>query len=443
MDNHTNDALASPAWFPRTEDDHAVLAVRNLIFDICTQNGGGHGGSAIGMAAIGVALWKHVMRYNPADPEWLDRDRFVPGVEVTTGPLGQGIANAVGLAIASKNLAANFNKPECKLIQSTTWCMTGDGCLMEGVALEAISLAGHLKLDNLVIIYDNNAVTCDGPLNWINTEDINSKMRSQGWEVIDVRDGSYDTDSIVNALRLAKTSIGRPVMINIRTVIGIDTATAGTFKAHHGSIDKPSIVRLKQLAGLDPNSTHLVPQASLDYFRERRTHGIRLQKDWNDLAAQYARLNPEDSVKFYQRLDHSTSQGISFLQSLDSKRFAGTATRDANGEILKTMWKVVPSLCGGGADLVNSNKLNYDESEVFHPSQGYKGRYIRNGIREHAMASIANGMAAFHPGCFLPITATFFMFFLYVRGILTLDHLSALTSLSYASGRSRCPHGCP
>lgn len=289
------------------------------------------------------------------------------------------------------------------------------GCAVLTVEL-AISLAGHLRLDNLVLIYDNNAVTCDGPLDWINTEDINAKMRSQGWEVIDVHDGSYDVEPIVSALRLARNSSGKPVMINIRTVIGIDTATAGTFKAHHGSIDRPSVVKSKQLAGLDPDSTHIVPKTSLDYFRERRVHGIRLQKDWDALHAQYERLYPEDALNFSRRLRHSTEPGISFLESLDSRQFVGTATRDSNSEIVKAMWKVVPSLCGGGADLVNSNKLSYDPSEVFHPShiEGYKGRYIRNGIREHAMASIANGMAAYHPGCFLPMTATFLMFFLYV-----------------------------
>ncbi|KAL2280199.1 hypothetical protein FJTKL_12666 [Diaporthe vaccinii] len=231
------------------------------------------------------------MRYNPADPEWFDRDLFVlsnghasmflyvmnylvgydgwtidelkgyaspkengyhtlchghperlnPAVEVTTGPLGQGVANAVGLAIASKNLAANFSKPGYELIQSTIWCTTGDGCLMEGVALEAISLAGHLQLDNLVLIYDNNAVTCDGPLDWISTEDIDAKMRPQGLEVLDVQDSNYDVESLVAALKLAKIYKGKPVFVNVRTVIGVGTSTAGTHKAHHGVFDKESI----------------------------------------------------------------------------------------------------------------------------------------------------------------------------------------------------------
>ncbi|KAJ4243827.1 hypothetical protein NW762_014705 [Fusarium torreyae] len=466
-----------------TDDQAAVLAIRNLVLDICAQNGGGHGGSALGMAAIGVALWKYVMRYNPADPDWIDRDRFVlsnghasmflyvmnyltgydawsvdelkgygsakengfhtlshahpeiqvPGIEVTTGPLGQGIANAVGLAIASKNMAANFNKSDCDLIQSTVWCMTGDGCLMEGVALEAISLAGHLQLDNLVLLYDNNNVTCDGPLGWINTEDINQKMRSQGWQVLDVEDGCYDVDSIVSALRLAKSYSGKPVFINIRTVIGVGTAAAGTYKAHHGSVDAESIAKSKIEAGLDPKSTHEVPQAALDFFRERKTHGTKLQQQWTDLLESYTQRYPEDAAKFNTRLIPNIDTGIEYLKNLDSKQFDGTATRESNGAILEHLWTDVPSMCGGGADLVNSNKITYSTEDVFLPEFGHKGRYIRNGIREHAMASIANGLAAYAPGVFRPITATFFMFYIYAAPGVRMGALSDLPVIHIAT----------
>ncbi|KAI1452334.1 Transketolase, thiamine diphosphate binding domain-containing protein [Annulohypoxylon moriforme] len=470
-------------WKPQSEDDFAVLALRNLIFDLCDQNGGGHGGSAVGMGAIGVALWKYVMRYNPADPEWFDRDRFVlsnghaamflyalnhlvgydawtmdqlkgyasaklngyttiahahpeievPGVEVTTGPLGQGIANAVGLAIASKNLAANFNKPDAKLINSRIWCTTGDGCLMEGVALEAISLAGHLHLDNLVLIYDNNAVTCDGPLDWINTEDVNAKMISQGWEVINVLDGRYDVEAIVHALSLAKKYVGKPVFINIRTVIGLDTAVAGTYKAHHGAVDRESIVKSRTLLGLDPNSTHIVPQRSLDFFRERRHHGEKLQQEWNELLEEYDNKYPGDSQSFHARLSGSIGDALPTLRSMDGRTLAGKATRDCNGLIMDELWKVTPSLCGGGADLVNSNKISYSESDLFSPPLACKGRYIRHGIREHAMTSIAVGLAAYHPGCFVPFTATFLLFYLYAAPGVRMGALSHLQTIHVAT----------
>ena len=340
----------------------------------------------------------------------------VPGVEVTTGPLGQGIANAVGLAIASKNVAARFNRPGFDVVQSRIYCVTGDGCLMEGVALEAISLAGSLQLNNLVLIYDNNQVTCDGPLNWINTEDINAKMRAQGWHVIEIEDGNYDVQSIVSALDLAKCIKDRPTFINVKTVIGLGTKAAGTFKAHHGAIDKESVEISKTLAGQDPSLTHVVPEPALSYFRERRSYGEFIEHSWDDLVQKYSASYPDLGIELsrVRKGDHGT-EWRQILEQFDSSDLKGKATRDANGIMIEKLWKVFPALCGGGADLVNSNKVSYTEDDVFHPSVSFAGRYLRNGIREHAMAAISNGWAAYNPGSFVPITATFFMFYLYVR----------------------------
>lgn len=342
----------------------------------------------------------------------------VPGIEVTTGPLGQGIANAVGLAIASKNLAATFNKPDYDVVGSKIYCMTGDGCLMEGVALEAIALAGHLALDNLVLLYDNNQVTCDGPLDWINTEDINSKMKACGWDVLDVADGRYDVKSIVAALDISRknSTINRkPVFINIRTVIGVDMASAGTAKAHHGGFDAESIAASKSLAGLSASSKYEVPQHTLDFFRERRVHGVCIQHAWDGLIENYKNDYPEAAVDLDIRRRSTGALGNydSILNSMDGRTFSGLATRESNGIILERLWGECSSLCGGGADLVNSNKIIYSEKDVFGP-MNYKGRYIRNGIREHAMASVANGIAAYSHGAFVPVTATFFMFYIYV-----------------------------
>lgn len=470
------------------DDDQAVLALRNFIFDICNQNGGGHGGSAIGMAAIGVALYKYVMRYNPSNPEWFDRDRFVlsngaflnnrtkifhllmlnmvlghtamflyalnhlvgydawtmdhikgygsaklngyttlchahpeveePAIEVTTGPLGQGIANAVGLAIASKNLAARYNQPGFDVVSSRMYCLTGDGCLMEGVALEAMSLAGSLKLDNLVVIYDNNQVTCDGPLDWINEEDVNTKMRACGWHVLEVADGSYDVKALVSALEYARTLTGKPVFINVRTIIGLGTATAGTFKAHHGVFDAESVALSKILAGQDPSATHQIPAASLEYFRERKQHGQKLQSEWDDLVKRYQSAYPDLAQEFLKRAAGDNGDAWrAVLEKIDSQNFDGMAAREVNGTVMESLWKAHPAIFGGGADLVNSNKVPYEAHEVFHPTSGYSGRYLRYGIREHAMASISNGIAAYNPGTFLPFTATFFMFFIYVSDL--------------------------
>ncbi|KAI0423449.1 Transketolase, thiamine diphosphate binding domain-containing protein [Xylaria sp. FL1042] len=466
------------------QDDLAVLALRNFIFDICNQNGGGHGGSALGMAALGVALYKYVMRFNPSNPEWFDRDRFVlsnghaamflyalnhltgfddwtmeeirgygsakthgyetlchahpereiPGVEVTTGPLGQGIANAVGLAIASKNLAARYNRPGFELVQSRVYCMTGDGCLMEGVALEAISLAGSLGLDNLVLIYDNNQVTCDGPLEWINTEDVNAKMRATGWHVLEVDDACYDVGAIVSTLVYAKTLKGKPIFINARTIIGVGTSVAGTYKAHHGIFDEESIALSKRLAGQDPSTTHAIPLDALDYFRKCKRQGEQLEFNWNDLIQRYETMHPELAADFGKavRGDYGT-EWLNILTSIDSAQFQGKATRETNGILLEKIWAAYPALCGGGADLVNSNKVSYTASDVFHPTVSYAGRYIRYGIREHAMAAISNGLAAYSPGTFVPITATFLMFYLYAAPGVRMGALSHLPVIHFAT----------
>lgn len=232
----------------------------------------------------------------------------------------------------------------------------------------AIALAGHLKLDNLVLLYDNNQVTCDGPLEWISSEDTNSKMRASGWEVIDVMDGSYDVQAIVSALNLVKSSKGRPVFINIRTVIGVDTAFAGTAKAHHGAFDEESIAELKALAGLPLNSTHLVPTKALQFFRERVGNGSRLQQEWDVQLAHFRAISPVKAAEFAARCAGEIGDVERLLEEIDSTRFKGLATREVNGILLEELWKVCPSLCGGGADLVNSNKIRYTETDVFHPS---------------------------------------------------------------------------
>lgn len=356
------------------------------------------------------------------------------GVEVSTGPLGQGIANAVGLAIASKNLAARYNRPGFDVVQSRVYCMAGDGCMMEGVALEAISLAGSLQLDNLVLIYDNNAVTCDGPLDWINTEDTNAKMRASGWHVIDVLDGCYDVQAIVAALNLAKTVRGQPTFINVRTVIGLGTSVAGTFKAHHGVFDAESIAKSKKLAGQDPSVTHVVPDASLAYFRERKAQGEFLEAVWDGLVAKYSAAHPETSASLERCRRGDTGNGwLEILNTIDSSQFKGLATREVNGELIAKVWKAHPALCGGGADLVNSNKVAYTDSDVFHPSVSYAGRYIRYGIREHAMAAVSNGIAAYNKGSFLPITATFLIFYLYAAPGVRMGAISNLPVVHFAT----------
>lgn len=462
-----------------TDDQQAVRDIRKLVIDCCRQNGGGHGGSAIGMAPLAVALWKHTMRYNPENPTWFDRDRFVlsnghaaillytmlhisgyssvsmddlkgygsakavdpqtgnwkstschghpeievPGIEVTTGPLGQGIANAVGLAIASKNLASTYNKQGHDIIKSRIYCTTGDGCLQEGVALEALTIAGHLGLDNLTLCYDNNAVTCDGPLDWIVSEDVNARMRAIGWDVIDVFDGDTSVDDIVAALQLAKAQVNKPTFINIRTTIGYATAAAGTFKSHHGTYSDDD-------AAIYSDAAHAITNQTSSYFRRSVERGKDLEEEWRAAFETYAKAHPELSRELQGRMTGK----LDFQKTLQSLEVPKEiqATRQWNGHVFNKLMASVPSLIAGGADLWNSNQMG-DQSTRILDRDNHGGRVIRYGIREHAMASISNGVAAYSPDCIVPITATFFMFYIYAAAGVRMGAINNLKVVHVAT----------
>ncbi|KAG8631156.1 hypothetical protein KVT40_000296 [Elsinoe batatas] len=466
-----------------TDDEQAVRDVRKLLIDIVRQNGGGHGGSAIGMAPLGVALWRHAMRYNPANPDWFDRDRFVlsnghaamflytmlhltgyphmtldelkmygdlksvdpetgkwkstichghpeievPGVEVTTGPLGQGVANAVGLAIASKQTAATFNREGHEIISSRIYCTTGDGCLQEGVAQEAMAIAGHLGLDNLVLCYDNNAVTCDGPLDWIVSEDTNAKVRALGWNVIDVFTGDHSVTDIVAALQLAKSTKGRPTFINIRTTIGFGTSTAGTYKSHHGTYSDEDAALY---AEADATSPHTISKQGKAFFDSAVDLGKVAEQDWNARLDLYKRQFPEEG----KRLDDRISGKLNYHDLLQNMKVPDTiqATRQFNGHIFNSLMVQNTNLIAGGADLWNSNQMGDQTPRIFD-ARNHTGQVIRYGIREHAMASISNGIAAYHPNTLVPITATFFMFYMYAAAGVRMGALSHLKVIHVAT----------
>ncbi|KAK7178626.1 dihydroxyacetone synthase [Paraphaeosphaeria sporulosa] len=442
-----NEAQSTTAFLPsgKHADDQAVREIRKVVIDICRQNGGGHGGSAIGMAPLAVALWKHTMRYNPHNSEWFDRDRFVlsnghaaillytmlhvsgyphviadelklygsakavnpetgkwkatichghpeaevPGVQVTTGPLGQGVANAVGLAIASKNLAASFNKPDVDLLSSRIYCVTGDGCLQEGVANEAIAIAGHLGLDNLTLLYDNNQVTCDGPVDWIVSEDTNAKVRSMGWNVIDVMDGDSSVGSIVQALADAKAYKGKPTFINIRTTIGHGTSTAGTFKSHHGTYTDEDADK---------------------YWQQGADQGQRNEDEWKQKLDRYTATYPELAAQLHQRIDGKMINVEAILGSLEVPKYV-TATRQFNGVVFNILMESIPSLFAGGADLWNSNQMG-DQSKRIFDSTHPEGRVIRY------------------------VTATFFMFYMYAAAGVRMGALSDLKVVHIATHHS-------
>ncbi|KAK9235040.1 Transketolase, thiamine diphosphate binding domain-containing protein [Lipomyces kononenkoae] len=468
--------------------DLTLRVFRCLIADLCQQFNGGHPGGAMGMAAIGISLWKYIMKYSPNDPSFFNRDRFVlsnghtclfqyvfqhlvgyshmtleqlktyhssewesfcpghpeiehPGIEVTTGPLGQGIANAVGLALASKQLAATYNRDGFPVVDNTTWCMVGDACLQEGVALEAISLAGHFKLNNLVVMYDNNQITCDGSVDLTNTEDINAKMRASGWQVFDIDDGCYDIPSIIDAMKKAKASADKPTFINIRTIIGIGSAVQGDAKAHGAAFGEPNVRNLKVVNGIDPDFKFYIPDEVYEFFADIRPRGDAIVKKWDDLIESYEKAYPELAEEFAsRRRGELRADWASFIP--ESLPDSPTASRKSSGLVFNPVAKNCNTFLVGTADLSPSVNMIWPGKVDFqHPDLqtncgivgNYSGRYIHWGIREHAMAAISNGIAAFNRGTFIPVTSSFFMFYLYAAPAVRMGCLMELQVIHVAT----------
>ncbi|OBT75610.1 hypothetical protein VF21_05131 [Pseudogymnoascus sp. 05NY08] len=471
------------------EDHDLVLRTfRVLIADLVQNFNGGHPGGAMGMAAIGVALWRYTMKFSPDHPDWFNRDRFIlsnghtclfqysflhlsgykhmtmdqlktyhsaswdsfcpghpeiehTGIEVTTGPLGQGIANAVGLAMATKHLAATYNRPGFDIINNTTWCMTGDACLQEGVGLEAISLAGHWMLNNLVLIFDNNNVTCDGSADIANTEDINAKMAASGWNVIEVLDGSNDVQSITNALAAARESNEKPTFINCRTVIGIGSAVAGDAKAHGAAFGEEDVKNIHQKFGFDPEERFNVPDKVYDFFRKEGRSRADLVDQWEVLLDSYCKTHPELGDELRQRIKGELPSN---WEDVIPKSFptSPTASRKSAGLVCNPLAKTIPNFMIGTADLSPSVHMSWSGKVDFQSpalktvcgiNGNYSGRYIHYGIREHAMASIANGLAAFNRGTIIPVTSSFFMFYLYAAPGVRMGALQELQVIHIAT----------
>lgn len=372
------------------------------------------------MAAIGIALWKYVMKYSPNNPSYFNRDRFVlsnghtclfqyaflhltgykdmtldqlksyhsarydslcpghpeiehEGIEVTTGPLGQGIANAVGLAMATKNLAATYNRPGFDLVNNTTWCMIGDACLQEGVALEAFQLAGHWKLNNLVCIYDNNQITCDGSVDLCNTEDVNAKMRACGWEVLEVEDGCFDVEGLVAALLKAKASTEKPTFINVRTIIGIGSKVAGDAKAHGAAYGAEDVGNIKKAFGMNPDEHFVLADEVYSFFHDVKTRGTQLEAQWSELLASYGKEHPELHDEFAKRVEgRFTQDWRSIIPAKESFPTAPTASRKSAGLVCNPLAAKLTNMMVGTADLSPSvNMIWKDKVDFQHVSAAW------------------------------------------------------------------------
>jgi transketolase len=446
-------------------DRLAIDTIRTLSIDGVQQANSGHPGAPMGAAPMAYTLWTRFLRHAPTHPDWPDRDRFVlsaghasmllysllhltgydlalddlkqfrqwgsrtpghpehgltPGVEATTGPLGQGLTNAIGMAIAERRLAAEFNRDGHDIVDHWTYVIASDGDLQEGIASEACSLAGHLRLGKLVVLYDDNHIQLDGPTSMAWSEDVLKRFEAYGWDARRVEDGN-DIAAIEAAIEVARGD-DRPSLIAVRTHIGYGSPNKQDSQKAHGSPLGPDEVRLvKEAYGWDPDRTFYVPDDALAVFREAVPEGERLVAEWQDRMAAYAADHRDLADAFHRRIARRLADGWDTELKVYE---TGTevATRNASQDAIQSMAARVPELFGGAADLSESNLTDVKGEPNFEAGQA--GRNLRFGVREHAMGGIANGIA-YHGG-FIPYDATFLTFSDYMRGSVRLSALAGL-----------------
>ncbi|MDR0396507.1 MAG: transketolase [Oscillospiraceae bacterium] len=441
----------------------AINTLRLLSADEVQNANSGHPGMPLGAAAIVYTLFRKVMRHNPADPTWRNRDRFVLsgghgsavlysilhltgydlpldelkrfrqansktpghpeyghtiGVETTTGPLGQGFSTAVGFAIAEARLGAEFNTDENKIVDHYTYVECGDGDLMEGITSEAASLAGTLKLGKLIVLYDDNGISIEGDTDLSFTENVAERFRAYGWFVIELDDGN-DVDRIEDAIERAKAD-ERPALIVCKTVIGFGSPKAGMASAHGEPLGADALSETKIAFGFDPTKSFVVPD-DVREFMDMRVQGRKWQADWESRLAEYGRGDAEKAARFEEWYATGLTEGVDNegLWEFNGK----AATRNSSGVVLNRLAKLLPNLIGGSADLAPSNKSDMKERGWFS-AKDRSGSNIHFGVREHAMAAVANGLAL-HGGL-RPYCATFFVFSDYMRGSIRLAALMKL-----------------
>jgi transketolase len=459
-------AIADPTADPAPDHMLAVNTLRTLAFDAVAAAKEGHPGGPAGMALMAYTLFARVMRYNPQNPHWAGRDRFVlsaghasmalygalhlagydlsleqikafrqwgsqtaghpeyghaPGVETTTGPLGQGFANAVGMALAQSHLAARFNTSEHPIISYSIYGICSDGDLQEGISHEAASLAGHLGLGNLVMLYDDNSIQLDGPTAWAFSEDISQRFAAYGWHVETVSNGDSDLEGLEAAIRVAQAD-PRPSLIRVKTTIGYGLPKAGTAEVHGKAPSLDDVLAAKAKLGYPSMIPFELAEAGVAPWRAAGAHGVVLEQQWQALWADYSSSHPEKAAELQGILSGEFPAGWDSDLPVYQEGSKAVATRTASHNCINAIAPKLPALIGGSADLASSNKTDIASSSAIAPGQ-FAGRNIRFGVREHAMAAIANGLAL---SGLRPFVATFLIFSDYCKNSIRLAALMGL-----------------
>lgn len=455
---------------PVSLDTVCVNSIRFLAVDAVNKSKSGHPGLPMGCAPMAYALWDRVLSHNPKNPKWFNRDRFVlsaghgcmllyallhlsgydsvtiedikqfrqwgsrtpghpetfetAGVEVTAGPLGAGIANAVGLAIAEAHLAAKFNKPDCNLVDHYTYVIMGDGCNQEGISSEACSLAGHLKLGKLIALYDDNHITIDGNTEVSFTEDVMMRYEAYGWHVQHVAEGNTDVDGIQKAIEAAKAVTDRPSLIKITTTIGYGSPNKGNTAGVHGApLGEEESNLTREALGWEYGPFE-VPQESYDQWRKAIARGAAAEEAWNSSLSTYRKKYSSEAALFERMLRGELPEGWDKCLPTFSPEDKGLATRQYSQNCLNAIAPLLPELIGGSADLTHSNLTDIKGEKSFQKG-AEANRYLHFGVREHAMAAILNGLA-YHGSGLVPYGGTFLVFADYMRGSMRLSALSEL-----------------
>jgi len=452
-------------------DTLAINTIRTLAVDATFAANSGHPGAPMGMAPVSHVLFNKFMRFNPKNPKWLNRDRFVlsnghgcvlqysllhlfgyklslddlknfrqldsitpghpeshdtEGIEVTTGPLGQGFANAVGLAMAERQTAGTFNKPGYELVNNYTYCFFGDGCAMEGIASEAASTAGHLQLGNLITFYDDNHISIDGDTKCAFTEDVSKRFEAYGWHVVWVKDGDNDLEGIEKAIKECQAVKDKPSMIRLTTTIGFGSKLQGTGGVHGNPLKEDDRAAVKEKFGFDPSKSFVVPQEVYDMYHKHADEGAAAEQEWNQLFEKYAAEYKTEAADLKRRLTGKLPENWQEKLPTYKASDPAIASRKLSETVLEKIYDVIPEFVSGSADLTGSNNTRWKSAVDFQPPNTgigeWSGRYMRYGVREHAMAAIMNGLAAY--GTLIPAGGTFLNFVSYAAGAVRLSSLS-------------------